>query len=249
MKIICNYIEGFILTGILVTLLFSFIRSKVIKRIRQIPQVASVEGIIKEELKPVVQAYEVSSLSEKIKHDLLPSKFISTYLRLIPLALLIIGVIFAYGYFKGKAGKPVHFDLKGQEATIKLNEHYLRIEKDGTAKVVDNKGNILKVIRAKDIPELAKQLRPYGVIFEPVAVIGAGASSASADFEGGIGFRYLKCFKWITDVIITNKGFYPFGVSYKITDNSAFGVSVGTGYRENERGLDKRIIGKFTIKF
>jgi len=248
MKIILEAL-GFILTGILVTLLFSFIRSKVIKGIKKPPQIQKIESGINETLQPTVGVYENLSLTSKIKHDLSFTKFLSTYLRLIPLALLIIGAIFAYGYFKGKAGKPVHFDLKGQEATIKLNEHYLRIEKDGTAKVVDNKGNILKVIRAKDIPELAKQLRPYGVIFEPVAVIGAGASSASADFEGGIGFRYLKCFKWITDVIITNKGFYPFGVSYKITDNSAFGVSVGTGYRENERGLDKRIIGKFTIKF
>ena len=144
---------------------------------------------------------------------------------------IILGCVYGYGFFKGQTGKPVHFDLRGKEATIKLNEHYLKIEKDGTAKVLDAKGNVLKIIRAKDIPELEKQLRPYGFIFEPVAVVGIGASAVNADFEAGVGFRYAKYFKWYADACATNKGIYPIGVSYKITDNSAIGVSVGTGYK------------------
>ena len=47
---------------------------------------------------------------------------------------LIIGSIYGYGYFKGVGNKPVHFDMEGKEATISLNKHYLKIERDGTEK-------------------------------------------------------------------------------------------------------------------
>jgi len=174
---------------------------------------------------------------------------IRTWLIRLAIVGVILGLVYGYGFFKGQTGKPVHFDLRGKEATIKLNEHYLKIEKDGTAKVLDAKGNVLKIIRAKDIPELEKQLRPYGFIFEPVAVVGVGASAVNTDFEAGAGFRYLKYFKWYADICATNKGIYPIGVSYKITDNSAVGVSIGTGYKLGERGLFERIIAKYTVKF
>ena len=171
---------------------------------------------------------------------------------MIRLAIIgvIIGVIFGYGYYKGQLGKPVVIDWRGKEEFVKLNEHYLHIQKDGSMQVLDkDKKTVLKDIKVKDLDNLRKYLRPYGFILEPIAVIGAGAGTETAGFEGGIGVRYLKYFKWVADICLTNKGIYPFGVSYKLTDNSAIGLSVGSGFKGNDIGLFKRFLLKFTIKF
>jgi hypothetical protein len=163
---------------------------------------------------------------------------------------IILGVVWGYGYYRGQLGKPVVIDWRGKEEFVRLNEHFLHIQKDGSMQVLDkDKKTVLKDIKVKDLDNLRKYLRPYGFILEPVAVAGVGISNASAGLEGGIGLRYLKYFKWIADICITNKGFYPIGVSYKITDNSAIGASIGTGYAKGERGLFERILLKFTVKF
>jgi len=241
---------GFIVAGVGITLVYNFIKSKVIKGVKQVPQVAKVITEAQEHIiTPITNAYAASPLSEKLKHDLYPTKIISTYIRLIPLVIIIMGVIFAYGYWKGQSGKPVNFNLGGKEAVIKLNEHFLRIDKFGNASVVDKEGKILKTIKVKDIPALEKALRPYGLMLEPIAVIGGGLSNVGGGFEGGIGVRYLKYYKWVADICITNGGAYPFGLSYKLTDNSAAGISVGTGYKNMERGLFERVLLKFSMKF
>lgn len=174
---------------------------------------------------------------------------IRTWMIRLALIGIIVGVIYGWGWYKGRMGAPVAINLQGKEATIKLNEHFLRIEKDGSTKVVDKQGKVLKTIRVKDIPELERALRPYGFIFEPVVVGGLGIGNSSSGIEGGVGLRYTKWFKWYADVCLTNKGAYPLGVSYKLTENTAIGISAGTGFKKNERGLFERILTKITIKW
>jgi len=156
---------------------------------------------------------------------------------------IILATIFGYGYWKGIRNKPVFFDLRGKRVTIKLNEHYLKIDKDGTANIIDKKGNVLKKIRVSDIPALQKALKPYGFVFEPIAVGGIGVGESGAGFEGGAGVSILKWYKWKADTFLTNRGIY-LGTHYQITDNSGVGVGAGKGYEG-----DNRILGYFCLKW
>ena len=157
---------------------------------------------------------------------------------------VILAVCFGYGWYKGRLNAPAKFDLRGKEAIVQLNEHYLKIDKDGTANIIDKDGKVLKVIKVKDIDGLRQALRPYGFIFEPILAVGLGMGNTGASFEAGAGVAWLKYFKWRVDSIITNKGFYPLGVTYKITDNSGIGISGGYGFKG-----DQRVIVKYTVKF
>lgn len=165
-------------------------------------------------------------------------------LRKLIIIGVILGVIFGYGFYKGKTGKEVHFDMRGKEAVIELNEHYLKIEKDGTANVVDKDGKILKVIRVRDIDGLRQALRPYGFKLEPIVVAGGSVGESGAGFEAGAGVSWFKYFKWNLDSFLTSRGLYPLGASYQITDNSGIGLGAGMGYKG-----DKRVVLYYKWKF
>lgn len=260
-------------SGLVAGIIIMYMRDFILKRVKkEIPKLISEEDkkklneLFNKKLIPVktmkkngllkekAESFNPKKLSTgmlKINNRVLWAKDLASIFNLRKLIIIsvIIGLIYGIGWYQGKLGKPVKFDMRGKEATIQLNEHYLKIEKNGTAKVMDENGNLLKIIKVKDIPELRRALRPYGFILEPVAVVGGGISNEDNSFEGGIGIRYLKYFRWLGDICITNKGFYPLGVSYKITENSAIGASVGTGYKKHERGLFERFLIKFSIKF
>jgi hypothetical protein len=174
----------------------------------------------------------------------------------VRLALLgiVIGVWGGYCWYKGKTNKPVQLIINEEtEFTIPVPHSDLALyhPKHSTQLQWINtvSGKVIEIVKVKDIPELAKKLRPYGFIIEPVIVGGFGISNAGSGIEGGIGIRYAKYFKWVADVCLTNAGFYPFGVSYKLSDNSAIGLSVGTGFKNGERGFFERWLMKFTVKF
>lgn len=245
---------AFVCSGLLIGLIIWFLKTIIFSQLKEkTQQIISSEGQVNDrETFNVKKLFE--GLGSVIRGDLWGKSMsqelsIRTWLIRFALIGIIIGVIYGYGWYKGRLGAPVALNLQGKEVTIKLNEHYLRIERDGTTKVVDSEGNVLKVIKVKDIPELRKAIKPYGFILEPMAVAGVGISNVSIDFEGGLGLRYLKFYKWFGDVSITNKGAYPLGVGYKLTDNTTIGASIGTGYKENERGLFQRILLKIGIKF
>jgi hypothetical protein len=183
----------------------------------------------------VKSSYDSRPVREKIEYDLQPMKFLTHFIKTGIVLLIIAGLIYGWGWYQGTQGKPVQFDLQGKEATIKLNEHYLRIEKDGTANVIDKDGKVLKVIKVKDIPELRKAIRPYGFKLEPIALVGGSIGEAGAGFEGGAGVSWFKFYKANLDSFLTSRGLYPLGVSYSITDNSGIGLGGGIGYKGDKR--------------
>lgn len=222
----------FVVIGIVFGYIMVLIRNKIIKK-----------GI--EEVKEKFDTDKFLKGMFSVSNNVLWAKDISSTLnaRKIIIYSLIIGVIFGYGWYKGRLGAPVQFNLHGKEALIKLNGHFLRIDKNGNAFVVDKDGKILKTIRVKDIPSLRKALRPYGLIFEPIVVAGVSLEGKKEENnlkiipEGGIGVSWFKYFKAKLDSFITNKALYPFGVSYSITDNSGIGLGLGIGYKGDERVL------------
>ena len=153
---------------------------------------------------------------------------------------LFMGALYGWGYVKGTRNKPVHFDMRGKEATIDLNEHKLHILPDGTAQVEDIEGRVLKTIKTKDIPELQKALRPVGFQLKPFTTLGLGASlDKDSSFEGGIGLSWFKIYATELDSFITNKAFYPLGVSYKLhkikLNNTYLQAGGGIGYKGDKR--------------
>jgi hypothetical protein len=150
---------------------------------------------------------------------------------------LIIGLIYGYGWYKGKQGvQPVLNWNDGKEHWVSLNEHYLHVTPGGTMEVVSHdKKTILKKISVKDIPELAKALRPYGLDLKPFITLGSGAGATGIALEGGAGLQIFKWFKWYYNIFLTNKALYPIGISYKITDNFDIIGGLGQEYKGGQR--------------
>lgn len=167
-------------------------------------------------------------------------------IRKLIIYALIIGSIYGYGYVKGIRNKPVHFDMRGKEAHIALNEHVLHILPDGSAQVEEQDGTILKKIKVVDIPQLRKALRPIGFQLEPIGIMGMGMgkndeNQSGIQGEGGAGISWFKFHNFNLDTFITTRGFYPLGTSYKLhkigLKNSSIGIGGGKGFKGDTRGI------------
>lgn len=227
--------------NIIILLLSGLIGGYLLARIRQI--------IVKQGIEIAKEKVDTSKLKQgllSVSDPVLWLKDIASIfnIRKIFIYIFIISIIYGVAYYRGRLNAEVKFDLRGKSATIQLNEHYLKIESDGTAKVVTKDGTVVKTIRVKDIPELQRALRPYGFQFEPIGVAGGSIGANGAGFEAGAGISWFKFYKWNLDSFITNKGLYPLGTSYKITDNSGVGLGAGMGFEG-----DKRIILYYKFKF
>jgi hypothetical protein len=157
-------------------------------------------------------------------------------LRKFVIYSLILSCIFGYGWWKGKQGVPIKVDIGyGKEARIKLNGSFLHITKDGEVWVEDNEGNKLKQISVKDIPALKKKLAPIGLQLKPIGILAGSMGDDGISGELGGGISWLRYWSWRIDSFITNRGIYPLGTSYKITDNSGLGLGVGKGWEGDNR--------------
>ena len=207
-------------------------------------------GIEIEKKVEVAIPYEAKPLKQKLANDFHPIKLLTSTAKILLVLSVIMGVVYGWGWYQGHQGLQPVLNWHGKEEWVSLNDHYMHIKKDGSMEIVaSDKKTILKKLTVKDFENLKKNSRPYGFILEPVGVVGGGISNASTGFEGGIGLRYAKFFKWVADVCLTNKGFYPFGISYKLTDSSAIGLSVGTGFKNGERGFFERYLIKYSFKW
>jgi hypothetical protein len=223
-----------IVGGIAVALLFPIIKGFI---------TSSMTKVVKEKLGASVDnTYTKQSLLAKIKYDLQPIKILTSSVRTILLCLAIAGAVYGYGYWRGKVNAPVHLNLQGKAATISLNEHFLKIDQDGSMCVVDKNGTVLKRIKVKDIPELAKQLKPFGFVVKPIMVMGAGVGE-DVKYEAGGGLQFFKYYKWYLNGFVTNGGAY-IGPSYRITENSDVIGGIGKGWK-----LDTRVFLGWKFRF
>lgn len=156
-------------------------------------------------------------------------------LRKLLVYSLILAAVSGWFYHQGRGDTPVKIDLDyAKEFKMKIDGHYLVKPKNSqNIRIEDKKGNIIKDIKAKDFPLLAKKLKPIGLILEPVGIMGLGAGTVSG-FEAGAGISFIKYWKWRLDAFLTNRGIYA-GTSYQITDNSGLGLGVGKGFDASNR--------------
>jgi hypothetical protein len=191
---------------------------------------------LKKTLKPQ-SSYDARPVREKIEYDLQPMKFLTHFIKTGIVLLIIAGLIYGWGWYQGHTGKPVQFNLDYEkEFTLKLDGQILHKPKSSSQlEVRDEKGNIIKIISAKDIPELAKKLRPFGFKLEPIFLLGGSIGTSGAGLEAGAGVSWFKWYRANLDSYLTSRGLYPLGISYSITDNSGVGLGGGIGYKGDKR--------------
>lgn len=152
---------------------------------------------------------------------------------------IIVGGIYGYAYFQGRGDTPIQTNLAYEEEhKMVLNGTYIHKPKySHDIYLKDTKTNkILKHMKAKDFPLLAKKLKPIGFILEPVGIVGIGSGTMSGSgMEFGAGVSWLKYWKWKIDSFLTNRGIYPLGTSYQVTDNTGIGLAIGKGYLGDNR--------------
>lgn len=156
-------------------------------------------------------------------------------IRKIIIYLVILGIIFGYGYWKGMGNRPLKLNLKyGKEVNMRLeNNRYLHLHKDGQLTVEDKDGNIINTIKVKDVPRLNKVLKPYGFQLKPILVAGGGTSKdGQIQGEVGAGISFFRAWKMELDAFITSCPAIYGGTSYSVTDNFSVGVGVGTGLKK-----------------
>lgn len=229
-------------TMLIVTLLFSFIRSKIINSAKK--TAASkfncyVGNVYKKNGKEAFQWKKFAkmfTLFDKVEWIKSIKEMID--LRKLTIYLLIAGSVYAWAYYQGRINSVVKFNLDFEKAfKLKLDGHYLVKPKDSARlEIQDPDGTVIKVIRAKDLPDLAKKLKPVGFELKPIGVLGYGVGESGGSFEGGAGISFLRYWKWRIETFLTNKGAY-LGTSRKITDNSSLGIGAGKGYKGDNRVL------------
>lgn len=257
----------FFIMGALVVFLFGVIRSFIVKNTIK----TTVENLTK--IKPTTPVNTNASIGNKYTKDgteVFQSKklakgffafnavawakdFIGIFnMRKITIYLFIAGLILGYGYWRGRIEKPIEIEL----GTLQKREFSLKVPKHAKALYhpkgsknlfwVDKQGNKVAVDYS-DVPELRKMLKPYGIVFEPIAVVGVGVGVGGSGVEGGVGVNLIRYYQWHLCAFATQRGLYG-GLTYQLDglglDNSAVGLAYGKGYKG-----DDRVMFIFTLKF
>ena len=165
-------------------------------------------------------------------------------LRKNVIRFLIFCMLFGgYWYWRGKQSNPIEFKITYEEPIeLKIPQGIKRLYKPKNSVNwywIDKKGKKIAV-KGRDIEELNKILKPYGVEIEPYIIGGIGIGSKKTDMEFGGGTYFLKYYLWRLGVHATNKGFYA-GVGYRLNqlglDNTSLNVSSGQGWDGSDRML------------
>ena len=165
-------------------------------------------------------------------------------LRKVIIYILVLGGIFGYGYFKGIKTKPIEVDLGYKEALeLQVPNSDLRLYKPKNSNKlywINKKGDKTPVT-VGDLPGLKKKLRPYGIEFSPIGVLGVGTGYPDGiEGEAGVGFRFFRYWQMRLETFATQKGIY-LGTSYKLDkikmENSSVGLSYGKGWSGEDRAL------------
>jgi hypothetical protein len=252
-----------ILGGIIGGTLFVFIKNKIFNTAKKevvkiIPEAdkAKVKELYEKGLVPEKLYKEVCETPEP-KEGFSTKKFLSGMLnigssvgwakdiasifnlRKLIIIGVIIGVIFGYGYYKGKINKPVKLLIdEAVEFTIPVPNSSLALyhPKHSTTLQWINleTGKIIGTVKVKDIPELKKLLKPYKFQLKPFVTAGGSLGENKAGFEAGAGIDFFKWFKLNANAFVTNLGGY-LGVGYNITDNFDVMVGAGKGWKGDNR--------------
>lgn len=172
------------------------------------------------------------------------AKALSDTFKVVFVCLLIFGLTFGIGYFKGQQQKPVLLGYRDFRAYV--------IDDSGKKHKIQVKNNILyfnkAMVRVKDVPGL----KEFGINIRPKMFFGVG----SEGIEPGIGIQTAYYRKFSLDLFGTIKKAVYIGISreieYKnIIQNSSVGIAIGTKISKllEENKKDIRFLLYYSIKF
>jgi len=169
-------------------------------------------------------------------------------LRKLIIYAVVVSLIVGYGYWKGIKNKPINIDNSlvsyEKEFTLLLDETEVKNGFTGIKKPKNSsllyhynwRDDILgKPLKVENIPELKKKLKPYGFENKFISVMGLGIDTEDVSGEAGVGFRYAKLWQIRTEVVATEKGFYPISISYKpdwFFSNTSLNIGVGKNWNK-----------------
>lgn len=178
-----------------------------------------------------------------IRMGLLDPKGLLTF---ILIGSLIAGVFYWRGITNTQPIMEIDYE---KEITVKAPPNYKYLEKLAFHKPPNsNKWDwlnhdskeIYAKVRLGDIPESDK-LKPYGWESKIIGIMGVGISPNDISGESGAGYRYSRLWSLRTEIVVTNKGFYPVSVSYKpnwFFSNTSVNVAWGKAWEDGmNRGL------------
>lgn len=190
------------------------------------------------------EPFSLSKFLEGMLSCLEPVNWAKDFASIFNVRKIIIYVLIGGAcYFWALRERIPTFNLGGQAYTIPLgvNNENLQITKAGYMEITDANGKVIKVLRAKDIPQINTILKPIGFQFKPIGVVGMGAGASGVGMEAGGGVSWFKVHQWEADSFITNKGLYPLGVSYRLekfgSGNTSVGLAGGMGWKKDLRVL------------
>lgn len=210
-----------IIIGIGIAFIFSYLRGKIITKVKD----TAFEKFDSKKLRAGL--FRINDKVSWVKD------IVSIFnVRKLCILLLIAGVVYGVGLYRGKLGKPINVDLNYEKSfTLQLNGQTLHKPKNSSElELRDKKGNKIKTITAGDVKELQRKLSPFGFILEPYFSTGIALTDKGIKQDTGIGINWLKFYKWRIGNWLSNNGIW-IGVDYKLTENFAIGGGYGKGYK------------------
>ena len=216
----------FILSGIVCATLFVFIKNKVVNKTKEI----------------VGEKFSLPKFLSGLTNVTSSTSWAKTISTLFNARTLIIisvflGVYGGYMYLKGKQSTPVNFQISfDEEINIPVPKDTIAFQKPKfSSKAYWLKENGTKqTMIIKDVPSLAKALRPYGFRLRPFFTAGGSLGEKKSGGDFGVGIDFLKWYRSNANVFITNQGGYV-GVGYQITQNFDILLGAGKGYMGDNR--------------
>ena len=228
----------FLLSGILCAIIFIYVRSKIVE--------AGKKKILGDNVPIVSTSKREPWNTAKFLDGMLDVKTGSRWGetlhnafngRMLIIYGILIGVIYGYGYWKGKQSTPMKLSVNyEEEMTIDVPKNTVAWQKP---KFSDKAYWLLedgskKTMTIKDVPTLKNALKPYGFRLRPFFTAGGSLGEKKCGGDFGLGIDFAKYYRWNTNVFITNQGGYV-GVGYQITTNFDVLVGAGKGYSGDNR--------------
>ena len=216
----------FILSGLAIGILFVFIKNKVMSKTKE---------VIGEKFDTPKFVSGLTNITSSVSW----AKTISTLFnaRVLIIIGIIVGVIYGYGFYKGRLGKPVNFQISfEEEINIPVPKDTIAFQKPKfSSKAYWLKENGTKqTMIVKDVPSLAKALRPYGFRLRPFFTAGGSLGEKKSGGDLGLGIDFVKWYRSNVNIWITHQGGYV-GIGYQITTNFDILIGAGKGYSGDNR--------------
>lgn len=152
--------------------------------------------------------------------------------RALIVIVIVLGIIFGVGYWKGKRNAPVQVDMADTLIILEGADgerHELKIDNG----VMTFDGRTVKV---GDIPSL----KPYGIELHPKAIAGI---TSTGKITGGLGLEFAHFYRFNAELLALYQ-FLGIGISYDLKldgpikiDNSSLGIGIGRDLEYGESAV------------